>query len=150
MSSWRDVGVMRSRRAITTRLGRGSRGETGGASGTRGAGWLSGRLADAVRDAGEQLAAAAQRHGVAGIDGELTTADGLTISRSALVRGERHALPDAREEVWVVLRGGLRFTTLAGVTSAEARGAVHVPENTPGYVEAAEDTELVRVSVLAS
>ncbi|WP_324649307.1 hypothetical protein [Georgenia sp. H159] len=38
----------------------------------------------------------------------------------------------------------VRWATARGVGATEA---VHVPENTPGYVEAAEDTELVRLSV---
>ncbi|MBN6039007.1 cupin [Amycolatopsis sp. 195334CR] len=59
--------------------------------------------------------------------------------------GARADLPAAYAEVWVVLSGALRVDTV----TVRAGEYVHVPEQTPGEVEALEDTTLVCVSVPA-
>jgi ethanolamine utilization protein EutQ (cupin superfamily) len=64
-------------------------------------------------------------------------------------RGERADLPAPYEEVWVVVHG--RLLIRSGETAVQAGPGefLHVPEGTPGEVEALEDTTLVCVSVPA-
>ncbi|GAA2305116.1 hypothetical protein GCM10009853_072730 [Glycomyces scopariae] len=64
-------------------------------------------------------------------------------------RGERADLPAPYEEVWVVVHGRLRIRNGDNVVEVGPGGFVHVPEGSPGEVEAVEDTALVSVSVPA-
>lgn len=63
--------------------------------------------------------------------------------------GARADLPAAYAEVWVVLSGALRVGQDRDVVTVRAGDFVHVPEQTPGAVEALEDTSVVCVSVPA-
>lgn len=78
-------------------------------------------------------------------------ADGRGFSAYSAVfgRGEQAPLPAAYEEVWVVLRGRLRIRNGDRTITATAGDYLHVPENSPGEVEAIEETALVCVSVPA-
>jgi ethanolamine utilization protein EutQ (cupin superfamily) len=64
-------------------------------------------------------------------------------------RGERADLPAPYEEVWVLLRGRLRIRGGDADVTVSAGEYLHVPEDSPGEVEALEDTTLVCVSVPA-
>ncbi|UFU07476.1 cupin [Ruania halotolerans] len=64
-------------------------------------------------------------------------------------RGERADLPAPYEEVWVVVQGWLRIHTACTDITAGAGDYLHVPKNTPGEVEALEETTLVCISVPA-
>lgn len=63
--------------------------------------------------------------------------------------GARADLPAGYAEVWVVLSGALRLRDGSGAMTVRAGEFVHVPEQTPGIVEALEDTTMVCVSVPA-
>jgi uncharacterized RmlC-like cupin family protein len=63
--------------------------------------------------------------------------------------GARADLPAPYAEVWVVLGGALRVGAGSDAVTVRAGDFVHVPEQTPGVVEALEDTTLVCVSVPA-
>ena len=64
-------------------------------------------------------------------------------------RGERADLPAPYDEVWVVLHGRLRVSSGATETTAGAGDFLHVPGDSPGQVEALENTTVVCVSVPA-
>jgi len=64
-------------------------------------------------------------------------------------RGERADLPAPYEEVWAVMRGRLRVISGRTILTVQAGEFLHVPENSPGEIEAIEETELVCVSVPA-
>lgn len=64
-------------------------------------------------------------------------------------RGEQADLPAPYEEVWVVLSGALRLHGSGEDVVVRAGEFVQVPEQSPGTVEALEDTLLVCVSVPA-
>jgi len=64
-------------------------------------------------------------------------------------RGEHADLPAPYEEVWVVVRGRIRIRGDDTEVIAGAGDFLHVPEDSPGEVEALEDTVLVSVSVPA-
>ena len=64
-------------------------------------------------------------------------------------QGEQAELPAPYEEVWTVLSGQLRVSCGPSVSLVHSGEFLHVPEDTPGWVEAIEDTELVCVSVPA-
>ncbi|GAA1182571.1 cupin domain-containing protein [Nesterenkonia xinjiangensis] len=64
-------------------------------------------------------------------------------------RSERAELSAPYEEVWVVLRGELRVTGGSSELLVHAGEFLHVPEDSPGQVEAMVDTDLVCVSVPA-
>jgi ethanolamine utilization protein EutQ (cupin superfamily) len=64
-------------------------------------------------------------------------------------RGERADLPAPYEEVWVVIHGRLRIRSGDSDITVGPGQFVHVPEDSPGEVEATEDTTLVCVSVPA-
>src|SRR5688500_4678616 len=68
---------------------------------------------------------------------------------SFLYAGARADLPASYAEVWVVLRGALRVGAESDAVTVRAGDFVHVPEQTPGVVEALEDTTMVCVSVPA-
>ncbi|MGW0247447.1 hypothetical protein ACWDYH_12500 [Nocardia goodfellowii] len=61
--------------------------------------------------------------------------------------GARADLPAPYAEVWVVLSGALRVGDQSDAVTVRAGEFVHVPEQTPGIVEALEDTTMVCVSV---
>ncbi|WP_152361219.1 cupin [Microlunatus speluncae] len=63
--------------------------------------------------------------------------------------GERADLPAPYDEVWVVIRGRLVVGEPGSTVTATAGDHLHVPRDSPGEVEAIEDTELVCVSVPA-
>ncbi|TQM13512.1 cupin [Pseudonocardia kunmingensis] len=63
--------------------------------------------------------------------------------------GARADLPAPYAEVWVVLGGALRVGVGSDAVTVRAGEFVHVPEQTPGVVEALEDTTMVCVSVPA-
>lgn len=63
--------------------------------------------------------------------------------------GERAELPAPYDEVWVILRGLLRILSRGSVLLVGAGQYVHVPEGSPGQVEALEETVLVSVSAPA-
>jgi quercetin dioxygenase-like cupin family protein len=63
--------------------------------------------------------------------------------------GARADLPAPYAEVWVVLNGALRVGAANDPVTVRAGDFVHVPQQTPGVVEALEDTTLVCVSVPA-
>ncbi|WP_380168904.1 hypothetical protein [Jannaschia sp. R86511] len=63
--------------------------------------------------------------------------------------GARADLPVPYSEVWVVLGGALRVGAGTEAVTARTGDFVHVPEQSPGVVEAIEDTTLVCVSVPA-
>ncbi|NKY57802.1 hypothetical protein [Nocardia flavorosea] len=63
--------------------------------------------------------------------------------------GARADLPADYAEVWVVLGGALRLGDGSDELTVRAGEYVHVPEQTPGIVEALEDTTMVCVSVPA-
>src|SRR5690625_721839 len=62
-------------------------------------------------------------------------------------RSERADLPAPCEEVWVVVTGRLRITSGATVLSVTEGMFVHIPEDSPGQVDAVADTVCVCVSV---
>jgi quercetin dioxygenase-like cupin family protein len=62
-------------------------------------------------------------------------------------RGEKADLPAPYEEVWIVIDGQLRIRSDDTVTTARTGDYLHIPDNTPGQVEATEKTVLVCVSV---
>lgn len=64
-------------------------------------------------------------------------------------RGERAELPAPYEEVWVIIRGRLRICSEGSVLLVGVGQYVHVREDSPGQVEALEETVLVSVSVPA-
>ncbi len=68
---------------------------------------------------------------------------------ASLSAGARADLPAPYAEVWVVLGGALRVGAGAEAVTARAGDFVHVPEQSPGAVEALEDTTVVCVSVPA-
>ncbi len=68
---------------------------------------------------------------------------------SFLHAGARAELPAAYAEVWVVLSGALRVGEDSDTVTVRAGEFVHIPEQTPGVVEALEDTTMVCVSVPA-
>lgn len=78
-------------------------------------------------------------------------ADGgpLSAYSATFGRGERADLPAPYEEVWVVMRGALRIRGGGIDVVVRAGEFVQVPEQSPGTVEAIEDTVLVCVSVPA-
>ena len=63
--------------------------------------------------------------------------------------GERADLPAPYDEVWVVIRGHIVVGEPGREVSAVAGDHVHVPRDSPGEVEAIEETELVCISVPA-
>ncbi|WHT16962.1 cupin [Crossiella sp. CA-258035] len=63
--------------------------------------------------------------------------------------GESADLPAPYDEVWVVIRGKIVVGEPGRTVSGEAGDHLHVPRDSPGTVEAIEDTELVCVSVPA-
>jgi quercetin dioxygenase-like cupin family protein len=63
--------------------------------------------------------------------------------------GAHAELPARYAEVWVVLSGAVRVGTDDGGVIARAGDFVHVPEQSPGIVEALEDSIMVCVSVPA-
>jgi quercetin dioxygenase-like cupin family protein len=63
--------------------------------------------------------------------------------------GARADLPAPYAEVWVVLSGALRVGADGDAVTVRTGDFVHVPEQTPGVVEALEDTTMVCVSVPA-
>jgi len=63
--------------------------------------------------------------------------------------GARAELPASYAEVWVVLHGVLRVGAETDAVTVHAGDYVHVPEETPGAVEALEDSTIVCVSVPA-
>lgn len=63
--------------------------------------------------------------------------------------GERAELPASYHEVWVIVRGRLRILSGDSVLVVGVGQYVHVPEDSPGEVEALEETVLVSVSVPA-
>lgn len=73
----------------------------------------------------------------------------LSAYSASFGRGERADLPAPYEEVWVVLRGRLRIRSASTDITVGAGDYLHVPEDSPGEVEAMEDTTLVCVSVPA-
>lgn len=81
----------------------------------------------------------------------LTAEDGGPMSAYAAFfrAGARADLPASCAEVWVVVRGALRVGAEDDPVTVRAGDFVHVPERTPGVVEALEDTALVCVSVPA-
>ncbi|MDA0140877.1 cupin domain-containing protein [Solirubrobacter deserti] len=81
----------------------------------------------------------------------LSKEDGESLSAyTALLRaGARADLPAPYAELWVVLSGTLRIGAAADPVTVHAGEFVHVPEHTPGHVEALADTTLVCVSVPA-
>lgn len=64
-------------------------------------------------------------------------------------RGERADLPAPYDEVWVVIHGRLLIRSGDTDITVGPGEFLHVPENSPGQVEATEDTALVCVSVPA-
>lgn len=66
-----------------------------------------------------------------------------------LYAGARADLPAPYAEIWVVLDGTLRVGGEGDAVTVGAGDFVHVPEQTPGIVEAVEDTTMVCVSVPA-
>lgn len=66
-----------------------------------------------------------------------------------LGRGERADLPAPYEEVWVLTRGRLRIRGGETDVVVGPGDFLHVPEGSPGEVEAIEDTSLVAISVPA-
>jgi quercetin dioxygenase-like cupin family protein len=68
---------------------------------------------------------------------------------SLLYAGARADLAASYAEVWVLLSGALRVGTEKDAVTVRAGDFVHVPEQTPGVVEALEDTTMVCVSVPA-
>lgn len=64
-------------------------------------------------------------------------------------KGERADLPAPYEEVWVVVSGALAIRSGGSELTATAGDFLHVPEASPGEVEATDDTRLVCVSVPA-
>jgi ethanolamine utilization protein EutQ (cupin superfamily) len=68
---------------------------------------------------------------------------------SVLRAGTRADLPAPYAEVWVVLNGMLRVGSADAAVTAEAGDLVYVPVQTPGTVEAIEDTTMVCVSAPA-
>lgn len=82
-----------------------------------------------------------------GLDKE---AGGSMSAYSAFFQAGLHAdLPAGYAEVWVVLSGALRLGDEGDAMTIRAGEFVHVPEQTPGIVEALEDTTMVCVSVPA-
>ncbi|ACQ81574.1 hypothetical protein Bcav_3331 [Beutenbergia cavernae DSM 12333] len=73
----------------------------------------------------------------------------LSAYTAHLGRGERADVPAPYDEVWVVVSGRLRIVGPGGVVTAGAGEYLHVPRETPGELEAVEDTTLVCVSVPA-
>jgi ethanolamine utilization protein EutQ (cupin superfamily) len=63
--------------------------------------------------------------------------------------GERADLPAPYDEVWVVIRGRIVVGETGRMVSAAAGDHLHVPRDSPGQVEAIEDTELICISVPA-
>jgi quercetin dioxygenase-like cupin family protein len=63
--------------------------------------------------------------------------------------GARADLPAPYAEVWVVLSGAIRVGAGSDTVTVGPGQFVHVPEQTPGLVEAIEDTTMVCVSVPA-
>jgi quercetin dioxygenase-like cupin family protein len=63
--------------------------------------------------------------------------------------GARADLPAPYAEIWVVLSGAMRVGADSDAVTVRAGDFVHVPEQTPGVVEALEDTTMVCVSVPA-
>ncbi len=104
-------------------------------------------VVDGVRRIGRALAEEARSHAVTVVDGDLTTPEGLTVRSTHVRRGERVTLGVGDEEVWVVLRGHLQLATLTGVVTARTGDVLHVPESSPGDVEALDDTAVVSVAV---
>ncbi|RIQ14431.1 cupin domain-containing protein [Jiangella rhizosphaerae] len=80
---------------------------------------------------------------------EKTDGGPLSAYSARFGRGEVADLPAPYEEVWVVLRGALRIRGGSGEVVVGAGDFVQVPEQSPGTVEAIEDTVLVCVSVPA-
>ncbi|MFI6026524.1 cupin domain-containing protein [Amycolatopsis magusensis] len=68
---------------------------------------------------------------------------------SFLAAGAQADLPASYAEVWVVLSGVLRVGARGDAVTVHAGEFVHVPEQTPGVVEAIEDTTMVCVSAPA-
>lgn len=62
---------------------------------------------------------------------------------------ERAPLPAPYAEVWVVLSGALRIGPPGEEVQAVAGQYLHVPEHSPGHVEAIETTVIIAVSVPA-
>ena len=63
--------------------------------------------------------------------------------------GERADLPAPYDEVWVVIRGHIVVAGAGRTVSAVAGDHLHVPRDSPGVVEAIEESELVCISVPA-
>lgn len=61
--------------------------------------------------------------------------------------GERADLPAPYDEVWVVMRGQIVVGEEGRRVSAVAGDHLHVPRESPGEVEAIEDSELICISV---
>ncbi len=118
-----------------------------GARDTALSGRIGARLRRWVEDVGAALAGAARWQGVAVDDGDLTTPDGLTARSSTLQQGERISLPAPEEQVWVIVRGRLRLSTLRGTMTVTTGEIVHIPENSPGDVTAEAATTYVSVSL---
>ncbi|WP_148239359.1 cupin [Ruania zhangjianzhongii] len=64
-------------------------------------------------------------------------------------KGERAELPAPYGEVWVVLHGCLRLRSRDSELTVHAGQYAHVPEHTPGELEALQDTTLACISVPA-
>lgn len=60
--------------------------------------------------------------------------------------GEKADLPAAYDEVWVVIKGRLLVASNGSEIVVDAGTMIHVPQDSPGVVEALEDTTLVSVS----
>ncbi|WP_116951464.1 cupin domain-containing protein [Jiangella endophytica] len=80
---------------------------------------------------------------------EKTDGGPLSAYSASFGRGEHADLPAPYEEVWVVLRGALRISGDGVDVVVRAGDFVQVPEQSPGRVEALDDTLLVCVSVPA-
>jgi ethanolamine utilization protein EutQ (cupin superfamily) len=63
--------------------------------------------------------------------------------------GTRAPLPAPYTEVWIVVSGAVTLHTPGGAVTAGPGDMLHVPEDSPGELEATEDTELACVSVPA-
>ncbi|QSB05449.1 hypothetical protein [Natronoglycomyces albus] len=80
---------------------------------------------------------------------EATEGGPLSAYGATFGQGERAKLPAPYEEVWVIVRGLLRLNWNGDSLTVGAGEYLHVPRNSPGEVEALEETTLVCVSVPA-
>lgn len=78
---------------------------------------------------------------------EATEGGPLSAYSARFGAGERAELPAPYEEVWIVISGLLRLGPAGAETTVGPGQFVHVPEHSPGHVEAVEATVLVSVSV---